>query len=127
MRSPGLMTVVALVASHEVFVPMQTHFLALEGMAEIVTLVRTIKRRYNPQIRIKGVIPTFYQERNRLSSVVIHDIQNTLGKHSVLHPVRANVALAEAPGYGKTIFQYNDTSNGAHDYRAVAKEIEARG
>ena len=120
----SLLNVAALIASNEVFIPMQTHFLALEGLAEMVTLISKINKLYNPNVRIKGVIPTFYKERTRLSRAILLEIKRTLGDGIILHPVRVNISLAEAPGYGKTIFQYNHKSNGAHDYLTVAKQIE---
>lgn len=120
----SLMTVSVLIASNEVFIPMQTHFLSLEGLAEMVAVVSKIKKLYNSQLEIKGVIPTFYKENTRLSRAIIHDIKMNLGENIILHPVRVNISLAEAPGYGKTIFQYNLKSHGACDYLAIAKQIE---
>lgn len=120
----SLLNVAALIASTEVFVPMQTHFLALEGLAEMITLISKINKLYNPNVKINGVIPTFYKERTRLSRAILLEIKRTLGDNIILHPVRMNISLAEAPGYGKTIFQYNPKSNGAYDYLAVAKQIE---
>jgi len=120
----SLLNVAALIASNEVFVPMQTHFLSLEGLAEMVTLISKINKLYNPNVKINGVIPTFYKERTRLSRAIFIEIKKTLGDSIILHPIRENISLAEAPGYGKTIFQYNLKSNGAYDYLAVAKQIE---
>lgn len=120
----SLMMVSSLIASTEVIIPMQTHFLSLEALAEMVSLVSKIKRLYNPQLKIKGIVPTFYKERARLSRSVIEQISKNLGPHIILHPVRVNISLAEAPSFGKTIFQYNMKSNGAYDYLAIAREIE---
>jgi chromosome partitioning protein len=73
---------------------------------------------------LKGIILTFYKENTLLSRTVVEEIKKTLGVRVLLHPVRSNVALAEAPGHGRTIFQHDHRSNGATDYSAIAKQIE---
>lgn len=120
----GLLTVSALIASNEVYIPMQTHFLSLEGLAEIVMMVRKIRDVYGTDLELMGVIPTFFKERTRLSKGIVENIRKNLGEHIILHPVRENVALAEAPSFGETIFQYRVRSNGAHDYMALAAQID---
>ena len=119
----GLMTLGALIASTELYVPMQTHYLALEGLAEMVKVVRRINNVKKPQIVIRGIIPTFNKERTRLNKAIIDEIKKALGEEIVLHPVRENVSLAEAPSHGKTIFQYKLKSHGAFDYLRVADLI----
>ena len=120
----SLLTISALIASEEVYVPMQAHFLSLEGLVEMVTLISKINKLYNPKLKLRGIIPTFYKERTRLSQAIIAEIKKNLGEGIILHPVRVNVALAEAPSFGKTIFQYRLKSHGAFDYLSIAKQIE---
>ena len=120
----SLLSISALIASDEVFIPMQTHFLSLEGLAEMVNLISQIRKLYNPKINLKGVIPTFYKEKTRLSRSILSEIGKNLGKGIILKPVRVNISLAEAPSYGETIFQYNKKSNGAYDYMIIAGQIE---
>ncbi len=120
----SLLTLSALIASREIYIPMQAHFLAMEGLAEMVRLVYTINKLYNPNLKLKGIIPTFFSERTRLSRAIIEEIKKNLGEAIILRPIRTNISLAEAPSYGKTIFQYNKRSNGAVDYYYLAKEIE---
>ncbi len=120
----SLMTVSALIASTEVLIPMQAHFLALEGLAEMVKLIHSINRVYNLNVSLKGIIPTFYSERTRLSRAIVDEIKRNLGDEIILHPVRMNIALAEAPSHGKTIFQYNLKSHGAYDYLCIANQLE---
>ncbi len=122
----GLLTVSALIAGDEVYVPLQTHFLSMEGLAEMVTIVKKVRNAYSTNLSVRGVIPTFYREKTRLSSGILDQIRGSLG-NVILHPVRQNISLAEAPGFGKTIFQYALRSNGAADYLAVAKQIERAG
>ncbi len=120
----SLLTLSSLIASKEVYIPMQTHFLAMEGLAEMVRLIYTINKLYNTDLKLKGIIPTFFSERTRLSKAIIEEIKQNLGENIILRPIRNNISLAEAPSYGKTIFQYNKKSNGAIDYYLLAKQIE---
>ncbi len=120
----SLLTVASLIASSEVFIPMQTHFLCLEGLAEMMTLISKINKLYNQDLKLKGIIPTFFKERTRMSRSIISEIKKNLGESIILHPVRVNISLAEAPSFGKTIFQYRLKSHGAFDYLSIAKQIE---
>ena len=122
----GLLTLSVMVASKEVYVPMQTHFLGLEGLAEVFSVAGKVRAKLNPALVVKGVIPTFYHGNTRLTRSIINEIRNTLGD-IILHPIRENVSLAEAPGYGQSIFQYAIRSNGAADYLALACQIETIG
>ena len=121
----SLLTISSLVASNEVIIPMQAHFLSLEALAEMVQVIRFVKKAYNPHIMLRGIVPTFYNSQTKLARTILEDIRRTLGQIAILHPVRTNIALAEAPSFGQTIFQYNRRSNGAYDYFHVAKQIEA--
>ena len=104
--------------------PTQTHYLSMEGLAELISATRKISRIRGTELRVSGVVPTFFNARARTSRAVIREIRSQLGERSILGPVRSNVALAEAPAFGKTIFQYAATSNGATDYMRVATQIE---
>ena len=121
----SLLTISVLIASLELYIPVQTHFLAMESLAAMIKIVRQINRLYNPSLKVKGVIPTFYTRRRNLTRTIIEEIRQNLGEHIILHPVRMNVSLAEAPGYGMSIFQYDPKSNGAFDYGKIADQIEA--
>ncbi len=122
----SLLTVSALIASSEVYVPMQTHYLNFEGLADIVKLIYSINSLYNPMLKLKGIIPTFFKQRTRLAGTIMTKIKENLGPEIIMHPVRVNIALAEAPGYGKTIFQYKLKSIGAYDYLRLADQIDNR-
>ena len=120
----SLLTVSTLITVNEVYIPMQTHFLAMEGLAEMVRLIYKINRLYNPNLRLRGIIPTFYKERTRLARNIIDEIKKNLGENIIMHPIRINIALAEAPGYGQPVFQYQLKSHGAYDYYRLAEQIE---
>ena len=120
----GLLTISALIASTELYIPMQAHYLALDGLADMIRTVATINKLYGTELRIRGVIPTFFQERARLSKAVLADIRSHLGDNAILSPVRTSIALAEAPSHGMSIFQYDAKSAGAMDYLAVVARID---
>ncbi len=122
----GLVTFAALIAADEVIVPTQTHYLSMEGLAELVSATSKVSKIRGRELRVSGVVPTFFNERTRMSRTVIDEIKRLLGEHTILGPVRTNVSLAEAPAFGQTIFQYDNKSNGAIDYMRVATQIEER-
>ena len=122
----GHLTVSALPAADEVIVPTQMHYLSMEGLAELVSAAAKLGNARGRSLPVSGVVPTFFNARTRISRTVIHEITQLLGEDVILGPVRSNLSLAEAPAFGQTIFQYDRTSNGAHDYARVATQIEAR-
>ncbi len=122
-----LLTLGALVAGAEAYVPMQAHFLAMEGMIEIIELVEQTRRHYNPILSVRGIIPTFYDQGAAFSEQMMSELRDRLGADVVLPPIRQNRALAEAPGSGHTIFQHNLRSDGALDYYRVAVRIRDMG
>ncbi len=122
-----LLTVAALVAATEAYVPMQAHFLATEGMIEIVELVEKIRRVYNPGLEVRGLIPTFYDRGASTSQRLLDELSDRLGKKLILTPIHHNRSLAEAPGNGRTIFQHQLRSEGAVDYYRLALQIRNLG
>ncbi len=122
-----LLTMSALVASREAFIPMQAHFLAMEGMVEIIELVDETRRHANPELSVRGIIPTFFEESAAFSREIIAELRTRLGDGVVLEAIRHNASLAEAPGRGRTIFQHDLRSGGALDYYRLAVRIRALG
>lgn len=122
-----LLTVSALVAAREAYIPTQAHFLAVEGMVEIIELVTTIRERYNPELVIRGIVPTFFEEQATFSKEILEDVRGGLGESVVMVPIHHNAALAEAPGHGRTIFQHDLRSTGAVDYYRAALQIKRLG
>ncbi len=123
--SLGLLTVNALTASEEVFVPLQTEYLALRGVGKLVDVVQKVRKRLNPNLRITGILPTL----SRTGTLLAREVQEEIGRHfgpKVFQTrIRNNVRLAEAPSHGKSIFAYAPASAGAEDYLALAEEVEA--
>src|SRR5690348_13668627 len=132
--SLGLLTVNALAVADEVIVPMQPHFLALQGVAKLLETVQLINRRINPKLKVSGIVLTMFDSQTKLSNEVVAElnsfIENAQGKplpwagaRIFKSKIRRNIKLAESPSFGQTIIAYEPNSNGAADYRALAKEV----
>ncbi len=129
--SLGLLSLNALAAAEEVLIPLQPHFLALQGFGKLLQTVDLVNKRINPRLKVTGVLLCMHDTRASLSNEVRSDIEgflenargsNTAWSAAVVLPafIRRNIKLAEAPSYGQTIFEYDPTCNGAEDYRRVA-------
>jgi chromosome partitioning protein len=123
--SLGILTVNVLTACDEVFVPLQTEFLALRGVGKLVEVVTLVRRRLNPNLRITGILPTLARTGTLLAREVQEEITRHFGSKVFKTKIRSNVKLAEAPSHGKSIFAYAPGSAGAEDYAALAAEVEA--
>lgn len=124
--SLGLLTLNALAASRYVYIPLQTQFLALQGLAKIKQVIDKVRFRLNKQLDIGGVIATMYDGRKILNRDVVETIKKYFGEKVFETMIRDNVALAEAPAQRKDIFSYNRNSIGAADYMNLCKEILER-
>lgn len=124
--SLGLLTLNALTSSDYVYIPLQTEFLALQGLAKIKQVIQKVKLRLNKELQIGGVIATMYDSRKVLNREVVQTIQKYFGELVFNTMIRDNVALAEAPAQRKDIFEYNAKSAGAKDYLALCREILER-
>lgn len=135
--SLGVLTVNALVAVNEVFLPLQPHFLALHGLSKLLRTIEVVSRRLNNNLRLSGVMLCMYDSNTRLAAEVSTDIdeffQASKGAREFYRNakffetrIRRNIRLAEAPSFGQSIFQYAPESNGALDYQALAAEVIAQ-
>jgi len=121
--SLGLLTLNALVAANEVYIPMEAEFLAYRGIDSIVGIINQVKKHLNPQLEIRGVFFTKFNEKRVLTKEIKEQIEGFFGKNLMKTQVRVNVALAEAQSSGKDIFDYDPASNGAADYAELVQEI----
>jgi chromosome partitioning protein len=130
--SLSVLSLNALAAAQEVLIPLQPHFLALQGFGKLLQTVDLVNKRINPHLKVTGVLLCMHDTRASLSNEVRADIdrflQSARGSNSAwsgaeILPafIRRNIKLAEAPSYGQTIFEYDPTCNGAEDYGKVAK------
>ena len=132
--SLGLLTLNALAAADEVLIPLQPHFLALQGFGKLLQTVELVNRRINPNLKVAGILLCMFDSRASLPKEVKADIEhflnnargtnNAWAQAQVLPAfIRRNIKLAEAPSYGKTIFEYEQNCHGAEDYGKVAEFI----
>ncbi len=125
--SLGLLTLNGLVAAEEVIVPMQCEYFALEGLSQLLYTVNLVKKMYNPQLDLGGVILTMYDGRLNLSLAVAAEIRKFFPDRIFRNTVPRNVRLSEAPSHGKPVLYYDKNSKGAHAYLEIARELEERG
>jgi len=132
--SLGVLTINALAAADEVFIPLQPHFFALHGLSKLLETTALVGRRINPAVRVSGVVVCLYDGATRLAQEVVRDLSSFLdaGRNTNVpwsaarvfdSKVRRNVKLAECPSFGKTIFEYAPKSSGAEDYAGLAREV----
>ena len=132
--SLGLLTVNALTAAGEVFIPLQPHFLALQGVGKLFETVALVRDRLNPGLSVTGVVLCLHEVGTRLAAEVVDDLRRFLEEaRGTGVPwtdarifdtvIRRNIKLAECPSHGLTIFDYAPRSNGARDYARLAKEV----
>ncbi len=132
--SLGLLTLNALAAAREVVIPMQAHFLALQGVSKLLETVRIVNEKLNPRLRVAGVVLCMLDAQSAHSQEVVRDLEDFFSQAKgqgvpwkdgrVLRPaIRRNIKLAECPSFGQTIFDYAPTAPGAADYSAVAAAL----
>ena len=134
--SLGLLTLNALAVADEVIVPMQPHFLALQGVAKLLETVQLVNQRMNPRLKVSGIVLKMFDSQTKLRNEVVNElhgfIEAAAGKplpwaeaKVFKTRIRRNIKLAESPSFGQHILKYDPASNGAADYRALAKEVLA--
>jgi len=132
--SLGLLTLNALAAADDVFIPLQPHFLALQGMGKLLETVQLVQQRINPSLKVSGVILCMYETATRLAGEVEDDLRGFFESSCDTNMpwsqakifdtvIRRNVKLAECPSHGQSIFQYEPNSNGANDYHKLTEEV----
>lgn len=124
--SLGLLTVNALVAAHQLLVPLQCEFFALEGLSQLLQTVERVRAAFNPPLSILGVALTMFDKRNRLSQQVADDVRACLGKAVFDTIVPRNVRLSEAPSHGLPALIYDLKCPGSEAYVRLARELIAR-
>src|SRR5436309_12509180 len=132
--SLGVLTLNALAASNEVFIPLQPHFLALHGMGKLFETTALVAKRINPALKVTGIVLCLYETSTRLAQEVVRDLNDYLEKsRGTTAPwakarlfntrIRRNIKLAECPSFGQSIFGYARKSHGGEDYAALAREV----
>ncbi|MBR2299973.1 MAG: ParA family protein [Alphaproteobacteria bacterium] len=124
--SLNLLTVNALVASDSVIVPLQCEFLALEGLTDLIKNIERVRKSFNQNLKIQGIVLTMFDRRNNLSFMVENDVRAYFGDLVYQTVIPRSVRISEAPSHGKPIMIYDFKSVGAQSYISLAKEVLTR-
>lgn len=124
--SLGLLTINALTAANSVLIPVQAEYYALEGLSQLLSTIQAVKQSTNPGLELLGIALTMFDKRNSLSEQVAGEVRNYFGDKLFKTVVPRNVRLAEAPSYGRTIYEHDHWSKGARAYKALTKEVRDR-
>lgn len=121
--SLGLLTINALTAADSVLIPMQCEYFAMEGLAQLVNTIRSVKKAFNSDLFIEGLLLTMFDKRNRLTHQVAEEISKHFSKQLFKTVIPRNVRLSECPSHGQTIMDYDHRSTGAKAYTNLAREF----
>ena len=124
--SLGLLTLNALVAAQEVFIPIQCEYYALEGLAQLLNTVELVREHLNPNLVVTTVLLTMYDSRTRLADQVADEVRRHFGPLVLTPVIPRNVRVSEAPGFGQTVMTYDAGSRGAIGYLEAAREMAFR-
>jgi chromosome partitioning protein len=119
----GFLTINAMTSSNSVLIPVQCEFLSLEGLAQLLQTISLVRKNLNKSLFIEGVLLTMYDKRNSFTEQVENEVRSVCGSVVYQTVIPRNVALAEAPSYGKPILLHNIHSKGAQAYIDLAKEV----
>lgn len=120
-----LLTVNALAASDYCIIPVQSHFLASEGVPDVLDMVRSVKEKFNPRLEVAGILLTMYQTRPQLCRSVRESVVDIYGGayHVFERPIEYSIKVAECPAAGQSIFEYAPKNAAAESYRSLAREV----
>ena len=121
-----MLTVNALSASDGIVVPMQCEFYSLEGLSQLMMTIKRIKRLYNPELSVTGILVTMYNGRLLLSMQVLSELKKHYADKLFSTEISRNVKLSEAPGFGRPVYYHDKRSKGSVEYMEVAKELRTR-
>jgi chromosome partitioning protein len=122
----GFLTLNAFTAADSVLVPLQAEFYALEGLSHLMRTIERVRRAFNPDLEIQGVVLTMYDKRNNLCDMVANDVREYLGDVVYQTVIPRNVRISEAPSHGKPVLLYDMKSTGAQAYIKLAGEMLRR-
>ncbi len=121
--SLGLLTINGLTAAHSVLIPMQCEYYAMEGLSQLVKTIRSVKKAFNKELFIEGLLLTMYDKRNKLTYQVAEEVIKHFGDQVFKTVIPRNVRLSECPSHGQTIIEYDIRSSGATAYMNLASEF----
>jgi len=121
--SLGLLTMNTLVASERVLIPVQCEYYALEGLGQLLQTIALVKENLHPNLEVLGAVLTLFDRRVKVAHDVVKEVRENFPGHVFETVIPRNIRLAEAPSYGRSIFEYDETSQGAQTYQQLATEI----
>lgn len=121
--SLGLVTLNALVCADSVIVPIQCEYYALEGVAQLTNTINLVKKSFNPELDIEGIVMTMFDGRTNLSIQVVEEVKRVFGKKVLRSIIPRNVRLSEAPSFGEPINVFDKTATGCIAYQNLAEEL----
>ena len=124
--SLGMLTINAFTASDGIIVPMQCEFYALEGLSQLMITINRIKKLYNPDLNVSGILITMHNGRLLLTMQVMAELAKHYSDKLFETKISRNVKLTEAPGFGRPVYYHDKNSKGAKEYLDVAKELSMR-
>ena len=125
--SLGILTLNGLIAAHEVIIPLQCEYFALEGLKQLLETIRRVQTRLNPELKIGGILFTMYDSRTRLAHEVVQQVTRYFRNKVFRTIIPRNVRLGEAPSHSQPIVQYDPDCIGALSYRKLAEEVIEHG
>jgi len=123
--SLGILTICGLTASTEVVVPVQCETLGLRGVGQLLETIDDVRRYTNAALKVRGVIATMYDPRPNLARMVVEELDAKYGLQLIGQPVRKSIRFAEAPAFGRSIFEYAPKAPGAQTYMEIARELRS--
>lgn len=124
--SLGLLTINAFTACDSILIPVQSEYYALEGLSQLLNTIKLVRKHFNPNLKIEGVLLTMYDKRTNLGQQVNAEVKKYFGDQVYETIIPRNVRLSEAPSHGQAIVDYDKRSTGAKVYQQLAKEVLAR-
>ncbi|NMW86050.1 ParA family protein [Peptoniphilus sp. AGMB00490] len=121
--SLGILSMMSLIASDKILIPVQCEYYALEGVSQLMDTIALVRDNFNPNLSILGVVMCMYDGRNNLSNQVVEEVKKFFKDKVFKTFIPRNVRLAEAPSFGMNIFDYDNKSRGARAYTELAKEV----
>lgn len=121
--SLGLITINTMVAADSIIIPIQCEFYALEGVSQLVETIKRVKKALNPDLYIEGIVMTMYDARTNLAIQVVDEVKRFFPEKVYGTIIPRNIRLGEAPGFGRPVIYYDESSRGAESYMLLAREI----
>jgi len=125
--SLGLLTINAFVSANEVLIPIQCEYYALEGVSQLVSNIELIRGHLNPALTLSTILLTMFDTRTNLAHQVVSDVRSHFPHQTLSTLIPRSVRVSEAPSYGQTVIEYDQSSPGAVSYQEAALEIAHRG